>query len=92
MIKSFRHKGLKKFFTKNDSSKLPAEQEAKIRYILTRLNAAQNEQDMNYGGSGFHPLSGDLRDFYSVKVTGNYRIIFQFSEGNAYAVNYLDYH
>ena len=92
MVESFRHKGLKRFFTKNDSSKLPAKQIAKIRYILTRLNAAQDVQDMNYGGSGFHQLGGSLKDFYSVKVTGNYRIIFKFTEGHASDVDYLDYH
>jgi proteic killer suppression protein len=92
VIETFRHKGLKKFFTKDDSSKLPSQQEARIRHILTRLNAAQDVQDMNYGGAGFHQLSGDLKNFYSVKVTGNYRIIFRFSEGNAYDVDYLDYH
>lgn len=92
MVESFRHKGLKRFFTKNDVSKLPNKQIPRIRYILTRLNAAQNEQDMNYEGSGFHPLTGELKGFLSVKVTGNYRIIFRFLEGHVYDVDYLDYH
>lgn len=92
MIESIRHKGLKRFFTKGDVSKLPAEQVSKIRDILARLNVAETAQDMSFEGSGFHQLTGDLKDFYSVKVTGNYRIIFQFSEGNAYKVDYVDYH
>lgn len=92
MIESIRHKGLKRFFNKGDVSKLPAEQIPKIRDILTRLNVAETAQDMNFEGSGFHQLTGDLKDFYSVKVTGNYRIIFQFSDGNAQKVDYVDYH
>lgn len=92
MIESIRHKGLKLFFTKGDASKLPAEQIPKIQYILGRLNVARQAQDMNYEGSGFHQLTGDLREFYSVKVTGNYRIIFQFRDGDAYKVDYVDYH
>ena len=92
MIQSFRHKGLKRFFTKNDPSKLPSVQIPKIRAILTRLNVTREVQDMNYEGSGFHQLVGDLKDFYSVKVTGNYRIIFRFDDGDAYDVDYVDYH
>jgi toxin HigB-1 len=92
MIISIRHKGLKRLFTKNDASKLPAEQLPKIRAILARLQVARNVQDMNFDGSGFHQLAGDLKDFYSVKVTGNYRIIFRFADGDAYDVDYLDYH
>ena len=56
------------------------------------MDAAAVKEDMNYPGSGCHELKGDLKGFYSVKVTGNYRVIFRFESGNIYDVNYLDYH
>ena len=74
------------------SVKLPASQVERIRDILSALDAAAVKEDMNYPGSGFHELKGDLKGFYSVKVTGNYRVIFRFESGNIYDVNYLDYH
>ncbi|MEO6685824.1 MAG: type II toxin-antitoxin system RelE/ParE family toxin [Dyadobacter sp.] len=47
---------------------------------------------MNFPGSGLHKLSGNLNDFWSVKVSGKYRIIFKFEDENVYDVDYLDYH
>jgi len=92
MIKSIKHKGLRLFFEKNDPSRLPANQIDKIRRILTRLDNANNKDDMNYEGSAFHELKGNLKGFCSVKVTGNYRIIFRFVDDGVFDVNYLDYH
>lgn len=92
MIVSIRHKGLKRLWTKNDASKLPADQINKIRNILTLLDAAREIDDMGYPGSGLHPLKGELRGFHSVSVTGNYRIIFRFENGDAELVDYVDYH
>ncbi|TDS11793.1 type II toxin-antitoxin system RelE/ParE family toxin [Sphingobacterium paludis] len=92
MIQTFRHKGLKLFWEKDDKSKLPANHISKIRLILTLLNAAKVAEDVNFPGSDFHGLKGDLAGFYAVKVTGNYRIIFQFSDGDAFDIGYVDYH
>jgi proteic killer suppression protein len=92
MIASIRHKGLKLLWTKNDASKLPAEQVKRIRNILMLLDSAVKVEDLNYPGAGLHPLKGDLQGFWSVTVTGNYRIIFQFENGNAHLIDYLDYH
>ncbi len=47
---------------------------------------------MDAPGWGFHKLRGDLKDFYAVKVSGNWRVIFRFEDGDAYDVDYLDYH
>ncbi|GAB3934248.1 hypothetical protein GCM10028804_51300 [Larkinella terrae] len=60
--------------------------------ILTRLEAASSAQELDQPGYKFHALSGDLQGFYSVKVSGNYRIIFRFDGENACDVDYLDYH
>jgi proteic killer suppression protein len=92
MIASIRHKGLKLLWEKNDGSRLPAEQVKKIRYVLTLLHGAERVEDLNYPGARLHHLKGDLKGFWSVTVTGNYRIIFKFENGNAHLVDYLDYH
>jgi hypothetical protein len=56
------------------------------------LNAATEIKDMNYPGSFLHQLSGDKKGLYSVKVSGNWRVFFKFEDGDAYIVNYDDYH
>lgn len=60
--------------------------------ILTLLDGAVNIQDMNFPGSDLHPLKGDLAGFWSVKVNGNYRMIFRFENENVFDVDYIDYH
>jgi toxin HigB-1 len=92
VIASIQHKGLKLLWTKNDPSKLPAEQVRKIRNILTLLNGAEKVEDLNYPGANLHPLKGEFKGYWSVTVTGNYRIIFKFENGHTYLIDYLDYH
>ena len=59
---------------------------------LDRLDAAQHVEDMRYPGSGLHPLQGTFAGYWAVRVSGNWRVIFRFDNGNAFTVNYLDYH
>ena len=92
MIVSFRHKGLKAFYEKGDSSKLRAAHVPRIRRILTRLDAATEARIMDVPGYGLHPLKGDVAGYWSVKVSGNYRIFFRFKGENPSDVDYLDYH
>jgi proteic killer suppression protein len=92
MILSFRHKGLKLYYDKGDASKLQQLHVAKIRLILTRLDAVTNPEQMQVPGYNLHQLSGNYVGFWSVKVNGNYRIIFRFSGENVCDVDYLDYH
>lgn len=92
MIESIKHKGLTLLWEKNNTSKLPGVQIFKIKMILTLLDNAVNVQDMNFPGSDLHPLKGDLVGFWSIKVNGNYRLIFRFENENAYDVDYIDYH
>jgi proteic killer suppression protein len=92
MIVNYRHKGLELYASKGDRSKLHQQHVQKIKTILTRLDAATRVQEMDQPGYKFHSLSGDLQGFYSVKVSGNYRIIFRFEGENAYDVDYIDYH
>ena len=92
MIKSFEHKGLENFFHDEEKSGIQPKHSQKIADILDQLDASVIIQDMNYPGSNLHPLKGKLKDHWSVKVSGNWRITFKFINGNAYEVNYQDYH
>ena len=92
MIKSFKHKGLEEFFYTGSKKGIKPEHANRLERILDRLNAASEIKDMNYPGSFLHQLSGDKKGFYAVKVSGNWRIFFQFIDGDAYVVDYDDYH
>lgn len=92
MIETFRHKGLARLFESDDRRKLPASQINKITRILARLNEAMIVQDMGLPGYRLHPLKGELAGFWSVTVSGNWRIIFRFENSGAYDVDLIDYH
>ncbi|MFN0118474.1 MAG: type II toxin-antitoxin system RelE/ParE family toxin [Elusimicrobiota bacterium] len=92
MIKSFRHKGLKSFFFTSSKKGIQADHGQKIGDILDRLDAAEVISDMRFPGSDLHRLKGSLNQFWSIRVSGNWRIIFEFKDGDAYVVDYLDYH
>ena len=92
MIESFRHKGLRKLFEEDDWRKVPEAHTDKIARILARLNEASKLQDMGLPGYRLHPLKGELAGFWSVSVSGNWRIIFRFEEGSAIDVDLIDYH
>jgi proteic killer suppression protein len=92
VIKDFRHKGLAQFFEEDDRRKLPPSQVDKIARILARLNEAMTVQDMGLPGYRLHPLKGKLDGFWSVTVSGNWRIIFRFENGSAYDVDLIGYH
>jgi len=91
-IKTFKHKGLKKFFESGSKAGIQVAHEKKIGRILDRLNSATEVQDMNAPGYDFHPLKGELKGYYSVHVNGNWTIIFRFENGEARDVNLIDYH
>ena len=92
MIKSFKHKGLKEFFFTGSKKGIRLEHADKLERILDRLNAANEIKDMNYPGSNLRKLSGDKKGLYAVNVSGNWRMFFEFIKGDAYIVNYDDYH
>lgn len=93
MIKTFKHKGLKKFFEKGSTAGIQAEHADILRLILMRLDSAVVvEEDMNLPGRNLHPLKGQMKGLWSVTVRANWRITFKFEEGDAYIVNYEDYH
>jgi proteic killer suppression protein len=92
MIKSFKHKGLENFFYSGTKKGIKPEHAGKLERVLDRLNAADDLKDMNYPGSNLHALSGDRKGQYSVKISGNWRVTFEFVNSDAYVVDYDDYH
>ena len=92
MIKSFKHKGLENFFYSGNKKGIKTEHSSRLERILDRLNAASDIKDMHYPGSNLHQLKGDKEGQFSVKVSGNWRVFFEFSDGDAYIVDYDDYH
>jgi toxin HigB-1 len=92
MIKTFRHKGLRRFFEDDDGSKLPPDMLQRIRLILSTLHAAQEIEGMNVPTFRLHSLKGELKGFYSVTVRTNWRIIFRFEDGDVFDVDFVDYH
>lgn len=92
MIKSFRHKGLEDFFLNDVLKGIIPDHAAKLARILDRLDASLSVKDMNLPGFKLHKLSGKDKNIWSVWVNGNWRITFYFEQGDAYVVDYLDYH
>jgi len=92
MIRSFRHKGLRDLFEKGERRKLKQDHVAKIERVLARLDEVVDVEDMDLPGFRLHQLKGDLRDSWAVSISGNWRVTFRFEDGDAYDVDYLDYH
>jgi len=92
MIKSFRHKGLKKLYETGSQHGINPDHLNRLRLILARLDASQLPKDMDLPGLNLHPLKGEYKGFWAVSVSGNWRVIFRFEDSHAIDVNYLDYH
>ncbi|MFZ5492376.1 MAG: type II toxin-antitoxin system RelE/ParE family toxin [Pseudomonadota bacterium] len=92
MIKSFKHKGLEEFFNSGTPRGIQAAHAKKLRMQLVALDTATVIEDMNIPGYRLHPLKGDRKGLWSITVNGNWRVTFEFTDGNAYIVNYEDYH
>jgi proteic killer suppression protein len=92
MIRNVRHKGLARLFEKGETQGVQQTHVKRLRNILGLLDTALRIADMDLPGFHPHRLKGELADFWSVRVSGNWRVIFRFEEGDAYDVDYLDYH
>lgn len=88
----FTHKGLQRLAERDDARGLNAAHVPRIQRVLTDLHQAVAPQDLNRPGYHLHPLKGDRRGQWSIRVSGNYRIIFRFVEGEAVDVDLIDYH
>ncbi|WP_290886871.1 type II toxin-antitoxin system RelE/ParE family toxin [Arenimonas sp.] len=92
MIKSFKHKGLRRLFETGVASGIQADHAKRLRMQLAALDSAHVIGDMDIPGFRLHPLKGALRGRWSITVNGNWRITFEFKDGNAYVLDYEDYH
>lgn len=92
MIKSFAHKGLERFFRTGSTAGIRVIHARRLAQVLALLDGAVQIEDMDAPGLRLHALKGDRKGFWSVCVQANWRLIFQFEDGNAYIVDYIDYH
>ncbi len=92
MIKSFKHKGLKKFYETGNKAGINSRHSKKLRIQLTALNTATCIEDMDLPGFRLHQLKGKRKGCWAIDVSKNWRIVFKFEEGNVYVVDYEDYH
>lgn len=92
MIKSFKYKGLKKFFESGNTAGIQNSHAKKLKMQLTAIDTAYVIEDINLPGYQLHLLKGERAGIWSISVNGNWLITFEFNDGNAFILNYEDYH
>ena len=92
MIKTFRHRGLRRLYERDDPSRLGADLVNRIALALADLDEASKPGDINMPGYRLHPLKGDMVGLWSISISGNWRITFRFEGGDVYDVDLVDYH
>lgn len=92
MIQSFRSRALRRFMERGENRRIHPEHREIVRDILARLNASATPDDMDLPGFRLHRLRGAYAGFWAVTVRANWRVVFQFEDGHAADVDYLDYH
>lgn len=92
MIKSFQHKGLRLYYETGSTKGIQVKHAEKLRMQLVALDTAFEIDDLDIPGFKLHPLKGDRKGTWSISVSGNWRLTFEFVDGNAYLLNYEDYH
>lgn len=92
MIIGFQHKGLQLFFETGSTKGIQAIHAKKLNRILTAMHAANSPIALNLPAYRLHQLQGKLQGFWSITVSGNWRVIFRFKGDDIELVDYLDYH
>lgn len=92
MILSFRHRGLERLFEKGDRRHVLPRLIAKVERVLARLEETKEPADMDLPGFGLHPLKGSRAGYWSVRISGNWRITFSFEGQHIKDVDLIDYH
>jgi proteic killer suppression protein len=92
VIASFKHRGLKRLYENDDHRGVSTLHVDKIKRILARLDEAVHIRNMALPGFRLHSLKGPFRALWAVSVSGNWRIVFRFENGNAYDVDLIEYH
>ena len=91
VIRSFRHKGLKRLWD-GDPSRVSAALRDRLENVLSVLDAASAPTDVDLPGYRLHALKGSLRGHWSVTISGNWRVTFRIEDGNALDLDLTDYH
>ena len=92
MIKSFKHKGLEKFYKTGNTKGIQAIHARKLKQLLSMLEAMTTTDDLKLPSLRFNQLQGDKQNLYSITVQANWRLTFEFDNENVYILDYTDYH
>ncbi len=92
VIKSFRHRGLKRFYETGSMSGIQARHAPRLRLQLAALDTAQTVDDMDIPGYRLHRLKGQRKRRWAIRVSGNWRLTFEFASGDIHVLDYEDYH
>ena len=92
MIRRFRHRGLKRMYEYGDARRVSPDLVDRVVLALADLDDARKPSDLDLPGYRIHPLKGDLKGYWSIAISGNWRMIFRFEDGNASDVDLVDYH
>jgi proteic killer suppression protein len=92
MILSVRHKGLRKFYESGSTAGIQASHAKRLRLQLAALETAHVIDDLDIPGFKLHPLKGEMKGRWAISVNGNWRLTFEFRDGNVYVLDYEDYH
>ena len=92
MIKSFKHKGIERFFRTGDTRGIQTQHAPRLNRLLDALDSAAEVEELNVPGWFLHHLKGEMKNLWSVRVSGNWRLTFVFRDGDAESVNLEDYH
>ena len=92
MVRSFRHRGLRRFYERGDASLIRTDLRERVEVMMAQLDVAGTVNAMRLPRYRLHALKGDLKGYWSVTVKANWRIIFRFEHGDVYDVDLTDYH
>ena len=92
VVRTFRHRGLRRLFQDGDAGKIRADQLKRIADVLSHLDTAVRPADADLPGYRLHPLKGDLKGYWSVSISGNWRVVFRFEDDDVFDVDLVDYH
>lgn len=92
MIGGFNHKGLKRLYEDDDRKSLRPDLVERISVLLAYLDAARTVEDLDIPSLRLHQLKGDFKGYWAITVRANWRIIFRFENGEASAIELIDYH
>ena len=92
MIRKLRHRGLKRLYERGDPRGVRADQAERTALALADLDDAGKPSDLDLPGYRLHRLRGELKGFWSISISANWRIVFRFEDGDVYDVDLIDYH